>query len=373
MESSRRFEDFEEQEYDPPPTESGLESEDNEVNEEQLRITPGILRLVDPEAAGQEEYSPTHDIGNPPEGSAAETWESPTEVNPATESGDGAEIPTTDSLQLFLNDIDRKDIPLLTRKEEAELARRIEKGDLDAKDHMIEANLPLVVSIAKRYRGHGVSFEDLIQDGMLGLIRAVEKFDYRKGYKFSTYGTNWIQQSMQRSTGNTSRTIRWPINVHQHYARIGKAWTELATTLGREPTDEEVAAKAGIPTEAIAKINSHPVATDSLDSPVGKESDVKLGDVVAWDKDFSEEVLDDAVKAEFNKTLEYALVNELNSQEREVLSRLYGMGEYDSPQLKKDIAKTMGIANTRVKEIEDAALDKLEKTLGPLGPLRSAD
>src|ERR671919_1493369 len=151
---------------------------------------------------------------------------------------------TTDALQLFMNEIGRH--PLLTKEQEVELAKRIERGDKPAKDQMVNSNLRLVVSIAKRYQGHGLSLLDLIQEGIIGLIRAVEKFDHRKGFKFSTYATWWIRQAVQRGVANKARTIRIPVNVLDRERRLARVERELAARLGREPTDEEVIAEAGI-------------------------------------------------------------------------------------------------------------------------------
>src|ERR1043166_7176781 len=162
--------------------------------------------------------------------------ERPTYIN-----GDLA-VQTTDALQLFLNEAGRW--PLLTAQEEVELAKRIERGDMEAKERMINSNLRLVVSIAKRYQGHGLSLLDLIQEGIIGLIRAVEKFDWRRGFKFSTYATWWIRQAAQRGVANKSRTIRIPVHIAEREQRIARAERELSTKLGRVPSDEEIAKRA---------------------------------------------------------------------------------------------------------------------------------
>src|SRR5688572_5446323 len=188
---------------------------------------------------------------------------------------------TTDALQLFLNEAGR--YTLLTAAEEVELAKRVERGDKEAKDLMINSNLRLVVSIAKRYQGHGLSLLDLIQEGIIGLIRAVEKFDHRKGFKFSTYATWWIRQAVQRGVGNRARTIRVPIHVLDLERKLARVERELAAKLGREPDDDEIVAAAGVSEEELAQVRDTARAVTSLDKPVGDDGDggQTLGDVVA--------------------------------------------------------------------------------------------
>ena len=185
---------------------------------------------------------------------------------------------TTDALQLFLNEIRR--YPLLTAQEEVELAKRIEQGDLEAKERMINSNLRLVVSIAKKYQGQELSLLDLIQEGIFGLIRAAEKFDWRKGYKFSTYATFWIRQAIQRGLANKARTIRIPVHIGQRERKIVRAERELSATLGREPTDEEIAAHAELPLEQVEEVRDAARTVTSLDRPVGEEGDTALGDLL---------------------------------------------------------------------------------------------
>src|SRR6202161_916224 len=173
---------------------------------------------------------------------------------------------TENSLDLFLRAA--RQHPLLTADEEVELAKRIERGDLEAKERMINSNLRLVVSQARRYQGHGLPMEDLVQEGMLGLIRAVEKFDWRRGFKFSTYGTLWIRQALQRGLQNHGRTIRVPVHVSQRQVKVRKVESELSTKLGREPTDEEIAAVTEIPLEEVIELRELSRAMTSLDQPV---------------------------------------------------------------------------------------------------------
>ena len=185
---------------------------------------------------------------------------------------------TTDALQLFLNEIRR--YPLLTKTEEVELAKRIEQGDLEAKERMINSNLRLVVSIAKKYQGQELSLLDLIQEGIFGLIRAAEKFDWRKGYKFSTYATFWIRQAIQRGLANKARTIRIPVHIGQRERKIARAERDLAARLGREPTDEEIAADAELPLEQVEEVREAARTVTSLDRPVGEEGETAFGDLL---------------------------------------------------------------------------------------------
>ena len=187
--------------------------------------------------------------------------------------------PTLDSLQLLLREAGR--FQLLTPAEEIELAKRIEKGDLVAKDRMINSNLRLVVANARRYQGQGLALGDLIQEGMLGLIRAVEKFDWRKGFRFSTYATLWIRQAIQRGLENTSRTIRLPVHVAQRSRKVGRIERELTTKLGHEPTDEEIADAADLPLADVIEIRKADRAVVSLDKPVGDDGDTSFGDLLA--------------------------------------------------------------------------------------------
>ena len=180
-------------------------------------------------------------------------------------------VSTTDALQLFLNEAGRW--PLLTKEEEVELAKRIERGDEEAKERMINSNLRLVVSIAKRYQGHGLSLLDLIQEGIIGLIRAVEKFDWRRGFKFSTYATWWIRQAVQRGVANKSRTIRLPVHIADREQQMARAERVLAPKLGRQPTEEEIAKQAKLPLKQVREVRQAARAITSLDKPLGADSE----------------------------------------------------------------------------------------------------
>src|SRR6188472_1856119 len=210
-------------------------------------------------------------------------------------NGDLAVV-TTDALQLFLNEMAR--YPLLTAEEEVELAKRIERGDKEAKDRMINSNLRLVVSIAKKYQGHGLSLLDLIQEGIIGLIRAVEKFDWRKGFKFSTYATWWIRQAVQRGVANKARTIRIPVHIADREQKIARAERALAPKLGRQPTEEEVANHAKLPLKQVREVREAARAITSLDRPVGSENEASLGELFAADQAGTEEEIEISLREE---------------------------------------------------------------------------
>ena len=197
---------------------------------------------------------------------------------------------TTDALQLFLREAGRH--PLLTAAQEVALAKRIERGDLDAKQRMIQSNLRLVVSIAKNYRNQGLPFLDLIQEGTLGLIRAVEKFDWRRGFKFSTYATWWIRQAVARALADKARTIRMPVHIVERLQKMNRAERTLWTALGREPTLEEIADEANLTLQQVQEVRAAARASTSLDAPVGDTDDAVLGDFVAGDEPLPEETVE---------------------------------------------------------------------------------
>src|ERR671934_1728931 len=208
----------------------------------------------------------------------------------AARRGDHLAIETTDSFQLFLNQASR--YPLLTREEEVELAKRIERGDLEAKERLINSNLRLVIKFARRYQGHGLSLQDLVQEAMLGLIRAAEKFDWRRGYKFSTYAVLWIKQSIQRGLDNTGRAVRIPAHVAQRERTVNRIEAELRAGSDRDPTDEEVAKKAKLPVEDVRAVRDLTRVTTSLDAPVG-DGDTSLGELRAESEtDLEREVIE---------------------------------------------------------------------------------
>ncbi|MDQ3874285.1 MAG: sigma-70 family RNA polymerase sigma factor [Actinomycetota bacterium] len=275
-------------------------------------------------------------------------------------------VATTDSLQLFLNEVAR--YPLLTAAEEVELAKRIERGDREAKDRMVNSNLRLVVSIAKKYQGHGVSLLDLIQEGVIGLIRAVEKFDWRKGFKFSTYATWWIRQAVQRGVANKARTIRIPVHIAEREQRIARAERELTTALGRPPSDEELAKRVQLSVGQVRDVRQAPRAVASLDKPLGDENEGTLGELVPAEGSDPEEELDVSLR---EQVLHRAL-GELPDRDREVLKLRYGLnGDDGSPKSLEEIGRRLGLTRERVRQIETDALQKLA-VLREVDALRAA-
>jgi RNA polymerase primary sigma factor len=262
-------------------------------------------------------------------------------------------VATTDALQLFLNEAGR--YKLLTASEEVELAKRFERGDKAAKDLMINSNLRLVVSIAKKYQGHGISLLDLIQEGIIGLIRAVEKFDWRRGYKFSTYATWWIRQAVQRGVANKSRTIRIPVHIVEREQKISRAERTLMAKLERDPTDEEIAETSKLSLKHVQEVRAAARAVTSLDKPVGAEGETSFGDLIAGeDNEPSEEVhvslAENAVRS---------AVETLPEREREVVKLRYGMNGDPDPKSLEEIGREMGLTRERVRQIEARALQRL--------------
>jgi RNA polymerase primary sigma factor len=267
------------------------------------------------------------------------------------ENGDVASM-TTDALQLFLNEIRRH--PLLTAEEEVELAKRIEQGDLEAKERMINSNLRLVVSIAKKYQGQELSLLDLIQEGIFGLIRATEKFDWRKGYKFSTYATFWIRQAIQRGLANKARTIRIPVHIGQRERKIARAERELSAQLGRDPTDEEIAREAELPLEQVEEVREAARTVTSLDRPVGEEGETALGDLLeSGEPAPEEEVALSLVEDTLRRT-----VDDLPDPEREVIRLRYGING-DDPKPLRETGRRLGLSAERVRQLESKALKRL--------------
>ncbi len=257
-----------------------------------------------------------------------------------------------DSLELFLRSA--RAHPLLTAAEEVELAKRIERGDLAAKDRMINANLRLVVSQARRYQGHGLAMEDLVQEGMLGLIRAVEKFDWRRGFKFSTYGTLWIRQAIQRGLQNHGRTIRVPVHVAQRQVKVRKIESELNTKLGREPTDEEIAAVAELTVDDVAELRELSRGLTSLDQPIGDDGETALGDLLASER--PEPVEEIAESDRDNRVNE--IVGRLPEAERNVIRLRFGLtGE--EPRTLRQVGSELGISAERARDLESRGLSRL--------------
>ena len=272
---------------------------------------------------------------------------------------------TTDSIQLFLNEAMRH--PLLTAAEEIELSKRIEKGDLAAKDRMINANLRLVVSVARKYQGQGLPLGDLIQEGMLGLIRAVEKFDWRKGFKFSTYGTLWIRQAIGRGLANSGRTVRLPVHIASQARKIRDKERELGAQLGRDPTNEELAEAVELTLQEVRDIRAADQSPTSLDRSVGDDdSGTALGDLIADDADGP----DRQVEQDLGEQTVQRVVNELPSPERDVLTLRFGIGGRDVTDL-RETGRRLGMSGESVRKIENRALRRLASS-GELAALREA-
>jgi RNA polymerase primary sigma factor len=271
---------------------------------------------------------------------------------PSWVNGDVASA-TTDALQLFLNEAGRW--PLLTAAEEVELAKRIERGDKDAKDRMINSNLRLVVSIAKKYQGHELPLLDLIQEGIIGLIRAVEKFDHRRGFKFSTYATWWIRQAVQRGIANKARTIRVPVHVLDRERQLARVESELAKKLGREPTDEEVIAEAGVTEKELRRVREAARAVTSLDKPIGENGDGQLGDILAVTEETRAE---DEIIVSLREEVLRRAVARLPEEQRRVVELRFGFDGAE-PMTLVQTGRALGLTPERVRDIELNALELL--------------
>jgi len=261
--------------------------------------------------------------------------------------------PSLDSLRLYLRSIGQ--VELLTAGQEVELAKRIERGDMLAKRQMVEANLRLVVSIAKGYLGRGLSFLDLIQEGSLGLIRAVEKFDYRRGYKFSTYATWWIRQAVTRAIADKARTIRIPVHMVEKLNRVAHVERQLVQSLGREPEPTEIAAELRWPIEEVRDILRVSQLPVSLEKPVGDEDESELGDFVADDE--VAEPFEEASEQMQREGVKRAL-DALPERERQVIELRYGLSGLE-PLTLEEVGRTFGVTRERIRQIETNTLKKL--------------
>jgi RNA polymerase primary sigma factor len=270
---------------------------------------------------------------------------------------------TTDALQLFLNDVGKA--RLLTAQQEVDLAKRIWRGDQDAKRKMVESNLRLVVSIAKNYRNQGLPFLDLIQEGTIGLVRASEKFDYRRGFKFSTYATWWIRQAIARALADKSRTIRMPVHIVEKLNKIGRAERKLMTEFGRAPTTDEIADLAGITPDDVDSIKRSAQAPVSLNTPVGDDDGSEFGQFIP--DEHAESPYHRAVEILTNEALRAALQN-LSYRERRVLELRYGL-DGQRPRTLEEVGRTFNITRERIRQIEHQSLRKLQ-TLGAAQKLR---
>jgi RNA polymerase primary sigma factor len=260
---------------------------------------------------------------------------------------------TTDALGMFLREIRR--YPLLTAEEEVELSKRIEEGDEEAKRRMITSNLALVVSIAKRYPTGDLTLLDLIQEGILGLIRAAEKFDWRRGFKFSTYATYWIRQAIQRGIENKARAIRIPINVAQRERKVQQAERRLAAELGREPTDEEIAGAAEVDVAQVEALRTMARTVTSLDRPVGDDEQTALGELMASEAPQpDEEVLVSLREQAVHRALE-----ELSESERRIVELRYGLDGGDGPVGLAEASRRLGLRQGEARRLEQRALEHL--------------
>jgi RNA polymerase primary sigma factor len=261
---------------------------------------------------------------------------------------------STDALQLFLKDIGR--VPLLTAAQEVELSKRIERGEHRAKQQMVEANLRLVVSIAKNYRNQGLPFLDLIQEGTIGLVRAAEKFDYRKGFKFSTYATWWIRQAVARALADKSRTIRMPVHVVEKLNKISRAERKLLAELGHDPTAEEIAIELELAREEVEQIRRSAQAPISLEKPVGDEEESEFGHFLA---DETVALPDEAAETTLRKETLKRVLGALAPRERRVLELRYGL-DGQHPRTLDEVGRTFNVTRERVRQIENQSLKKLQ-------------
>ncbi|EFQ24117.1 RNA polymerase, sigma 70 subunit, RpoD [Aminomonas paucivorans DSM 12260] len=269
------------------------------------------------------------------------------------EMGELEDLPLSDPVRMYLREIGK--IPLLTPEEEVELAKGVEAGHAPSKAKLVEANLRLVVSIAKKYIGRGMLFLDLIQEGNLGLIRAVEKFDYRKGYKFSTYATWWIRQAITRAIADQARTIRIPVHMVETINKLIRVSRQLVQRLGREPTAEEIAGEMEIPAERVEEIQRIAQEPVSLETPIGEEEDSQLGDFLE-DKDLPSP--EEAAASQILREQLEEMLEDLTDREREVLRLRFGL-EDGHPHTLEEVGRRFGVTRERIRQIEAKALRKL--------------
>ena len=260
---------------------------------------------------------------------------------------------STDALQLFLKDIGR--VNLLTAAQEVELAKRIERGDHRAKQTMVESNLRLVVSIAKRYRNQGLPFLDLIQEGTIGLVRAAEKFDHRKGFKFSTYATWWIRQAVARALADKGRTIRMPVHVVEKLNKILRSERKLRAELGREPTSAEIARELELTVVEVEQIRRSSQPPVSLEKPVGDEEESEFGHFIT---DQDQPLPEESAELNFRRDRLFKILDTLSARERRVLELRYGLGG-QAPQTLDEVGRAFNVTRERIRQIENQSLKKL--------------
>ena len=294
------------------------------------------------------------DEATPLDGAAEADFYAAIESMSAEEIEEPADLEfSTDSLQLFLKDIGRVD--LLTAAQEVELAKRIERGDHRAKQEMVEANLRLVVSIAKRYRNQGLPFLDLIQEGTIGLVRAAEKFDWRKGYKFSTYATWWIRQAVARALADKARTIRMPVHVVEKLNKITRTERKLRAERGREPTNIEIAEDLDMSLEEVESIRRTSQTPVSLEKPVGDEEESEFGHFI---EDENVPLPDEAADTAFRAAALAKCLNALSARERRVLELRYGLNG-EQPCTLDEVGRAFQVTRERIRQIENQGLKKL--------------
>jgi RNA polymerase primary sigma factor len=260
---------------------------------------------------------------------------------------------STDALQLFLKDIGKVD--LLTAAQEVELAKRIERGDHTAKQAMVESNLRLVVSIAKRYRNQGLPFLDLIQEGTIGLVRAAEKFDYRKGFKFSTYATWWIRQAVARALADKGRTIRMPVHVVEKLNKILRSERKLRAELGRDPSAVEIALELDLTVAEVEQIRASAQTPVSLEKPVGDEEESEFGHFLT---DHDQPLPEESAELNFRRDRLFKILETLSARERRVLELRYGL-DGQTPQTLDEVGRAFSVTRERIRQIENQSLKKL--------------
>jgi RNA polymerase primary sigma factor len=261
---------------------------------------------------------------------------------------------------------DSRRFPLLTAAEEVELAQRIERGDLDAKERMVNSNLRLVLSVARKHQGYGLPLEDLVQEGILGLIRAVEKFDWRRGYKFSTYGTLWIRQAIQRAQENSSRTIRLPVHVHQQLRKLSVAERRFEAENAREPSEEELGELLELPVDQIRALRDAARPLDSLDRGVGEDGETALGDLLENDRPGPDA---ETLSSELSRSVVWAL-EELPAPERRAVAMRYGLAG-EPPATLAEVGRALNVSRERARQLEEQGLNRLAQR-GDLAALREA-
>ncbi len=324
--------------------------EEVEVTKEQVRSLHAHLLETGVDVVSKDDRAAiaTHDEGSP---SPAAADDAPAKKVPDL---DLTVEPSLDSLRLYLRSIGR--VELLTADQEVSLAKRLERGDMAAKRQMVEANLRLVVSIAKGYLGRGLSFLDLIQEGSLGLIRAVEKFDYRRGYKFSTYATWWIRQAVTRAIADKARTIRIPVHMVEKLNKVVHVERQLVQSLGREPTPDEIAGELQWTAREVKDILRFAQLPVSLEKPIGEEDDSELGDFVEDETALSPfDTASENIRRENVRTV----LEALPPREREVLEMRYGLKGHQARTL-EEVGRAFGVTRERIRQIENNTLKKLE-------------